>query len=235
MKNVTVSVALFCLIIFLSFNAFAAEDIRKITVTGKSEITLDAQLAIIQVEIKQVNKEMSQSFSNLSKTIEKLTNGLIGAGLTDKEIKKSLISQGQEHEWENNSNVFKGYYSTCIVTINVNDISKMPGVYLELSNHKNLTILSTVYKRNDEFDIREKEFDKALLAAKKKAEHMAQALNVKIGKVHSIQEESSEYSSPNIYSNYVAKAKMAEKDDAGFGTTGTIKISATVIVEFELE
>jgi uncharacterized protein YggE len=223
MKKVTVSIALFLLIIFLSFNAFAAEDIRKITVTGKSEIT---------VEIKQVNKEMSKSYSELSNTIAKLTMGLNSVGLTNKEIKKSLILQGQEYAWELSSNVFKGYYSKCIVTINVNDISKMPGVYQELSNYKNITIRSTDYKRNDEFDIREKEFDKALQAAKKKAEHMAQVLNVKIGKVHSIQELSSEYSSSRLYSNFAVAEKQAVSDDSGFGT---IKIVATVMVEFELE
>lgn len=231
MKKVAVFVALFILMMFLSSNVFAVENIRKITVTGKSEITLDAQLAIIQVEIKQVNKSMDKSHSALLENIEKLTRGLKSIGLTDEEIKKSFISQGQERSWEHNSEVFKGYYSKCMTDIHVKDISKMSDVYQVLSDYKNVTIENTDFKRNDEFEIREKEFDKALQAARKKAEHMAQTLNVKIGKVHSIQELSSEYVSSNIYSNAAYKEK-AVKDNSGYGT---IKIVASVIVEFELE
>jgi uncharacterized protein YggE len=99
MKKVAVSVALFILMMFLSSNVFADENIRKITVTGKSEITLDAQLAVIQVEIKQINMEMAQSYSELSKTIEKLTRGLKSIGLRDEEIRKTFILQGRECSW----------------------------------------------------------------------------------------------------------------------------------------
>lgn len=232
MKKVALSVALFILTMSLSSNVFAVENIRKITVTGKSEITLDAQLAVIQVEIKQVSKTMDKSHSELLGTIEKLTGGLKSIGLTDEEIKKSLILQGQERSWEHDSEVCKGYYSKCMMDIYVNDISNMSSVYKELSNYKNITIQNTDYKRDDYFNIREKEFDKALQVARKKAEHMAQVLNVKIGKVHSIQELNSENVFQNFYANVAQVQRTAITEISGYGT---IKIVAAVIVEFELE
>jgi uncharacterized protein YggE len=231
MKKVAVSVVLFILTMFLSSNVFAVENIRKITVTGKSEITLDARLAVIQVEIKQINMEMAQSYSEISKTIEKLNRGLKSIGLTDEEIRKSFILQGRECSWEHDSEVFKGYYSKCMIDIYVNDINNMSSVYQELSHYKNITIRNTDYKRDDYFNIREKEFDKALQAARKKAEHMAQVLNVKIGKVHSIQELGPENIFQGFNSN-VAQVQYIGTENSGYGT---IKIVASVIVEFELE
>jgi uncharacterized protein YggE len=107
----------------------------------------------------------------------------------------------------------------------------MSRVYQELANYKNITIHNTDYKRDDYFDVREKEFDKALQAARKKAEHMAQVLNVKIGKVHSIQELSPDNIFRNFNSN-VAQVQYMGTENSGYGT---IKIVASVIVEFELE
>jgi uncharacterized protein YggE len=230
----SIKIALSVLMLTLPVQVSAAENIRKITVTGKSEITLDADHAIIQLEIKHIKKEMSQSHRALTETIAKLTKALMSIGVTDKDIRKSLILQGPEYSWEKNSRVHKGYYSECIVELDVNDISKMAAIYRELANYQNITIQGTDYKRNDEFDVREKEFEKALLAAKKKAEHMAQALNVRIGKVYAIQELSLDnLVLGHTYANVEAKKeRMLGEDRTGYGN---IRISALVVVEFELE
>jgi uncharacterized protein YggE len=115
----------------------------------------------------------------------------------------------------------------------VNDIKKIPDVYRVLAGHKAITIQSTEFERNDEFEMRKAEYEKALLAAKKKAEFMAQTLGAKIGKVHSIQEVSAE----NWFETRTYKANDMEKGELSVGQTGygTIKITARVTVEFELE
>jgi len=227
-----IKVALLSLIlIILPYQTFAAENVRKITVTGKSETVLEAHYAIIQLNIKYVKKEMNQSHIELIKTISKLTNELKNIGLTDTDIKKSLILQGQEYSWEKESRVLKGYYSECLIDLHVKNINKIADVYKELANYKSITIQGTDFRRNDEFDIRKIEFEKALQAAKKKAEYMALTLNTKIGKVYSIQELSSENCfTVSTYTN--VRPREASEDKTGYGN---IKITALVVVEFELE
>ena len=100
-----------------------------------------------------------------------------------------------------------------------------------MANHQDVTIQSTDFRRNDEFDIRKTEYEKALQAAKSKAEYMAQIMGTQIGKVYSIQELSSEnYFSASTFSNI----RTVEMDEGKTGY-GNIKISALVVVEFELE
>ena len=230
MRTFKTAVILFAFILF-SCQAFASENIRKISVTGKSEIVLEAQYAVITLGIREIKEEMSQSHSLLLKTISDLTEGLKKIGLSDSDIKKSLILQGQEYTYERNTRVLKGYYSECHIDLYVNKIIQISSVYKELANYQDITIRSTDFKRKDEFEIREVEFEKALKAAKQKAELMAEVMGTKIGNVHTIQEISSNnYATANVYNNYVST--NSNNNQAEYGT---IKITALVAVEFELK
>ncbi len=222
---------LLSLIFILPSSVFAVENIRKITVTGKSEIVVEAHYAIIQLNIRYVKKEMIQSHNELLRTISELTGELKNTGLPDTDIKKSLILQGQEYSWEDNSQVLKGYFSECFIELNIKDINKLDEVYKALANYRSVTITGTDYRRNDEFEVRKTEFEKALHAARKKAEYMANALNAKIGKVYSIQESSSDdFLAVNTYAN--VSEKGAPESKSGYGS---IKATAIAVVEFELE
>ena len=95
------TVLLFLVIISFPYQTLASEDCRKITVTGKSEIVLDAQYAVIGISIKEVKDEMNQSHAVLIKTTSDLTERLKQIGLSDADIKKSLIKQGKEYSYEN--------------------------------------------------------------------------------------------------------------------------------------
>ncbi len=215
--------------------SFAEEvkDIRKITVSGKAENTLEAQKAEISLSIKIVGREMSQSHAALLRLLSGLEKELTAIGLDAKDIKRSLVLQGAEYNWEKESRILKGYYAECYVDATVNDIKKMADVYRTLALHKDISIEGTEFKRNDEFELRKAEFEKALLAAKKKAEFMAQALGAKVGKVHSIVEESAE--AWHVLKGY-ANMRANKPEKTGEQTSyGTITISASVMVEFELE
>lgn len=219
------------MLLILPSGIFAAENIRKITVTGKSEIVVEAHYAIIQLNIRHVKREMAESHKELMKTISDLTGELKNTGLSDSDIKKSLVLQGQEYSWENNSQVLKGYFSECFVELNIKDINRLDQVYKTLANFRSIAITGTDYRRNDEFEVRKTEFEKALHAAGKKAEYMANALNAKIGKVYSIQESSADDSfAVNTYARLSDKGTPESK--SGYGS---IKVTAIALVEFELE
>jgi len=233
--------AVLTLLIILPCHSFAADNIRKISVTGKSETVVAAQYAIIKLNLKYVKKEMNQSHAELMKNITKLSNALAKIGLTEKDIKRSLVLQGPEHSLIRDTEVLKGYYSQCQIDLNVNDIGKMALVYKELANFKNLTIESTEFKRNDEFDIRKTEYEKALQAARKKAEYMTQALQAKMGKVHSIREFNLETGPDTIPATEAVAANISRRQREAYTSNepvseyGNIKITALVSVEFELE
>ncbi|MBN1904006.1 MAG: SIMPL domain-containing protein [Deltaproteobacteria bacterium] len=230
MRTLKTSVLLFIIILF-PYQAIASDDIRKITVTGKSEIVMDAHFAVIQLIIRELKDEMGQSHSDLIKTIFDLSGKLKSIGLTDADIKKSLILQGQDYFWKENEKILRGYYSECHIDLYVTNIDKIAFVYKELANFQEISIRSTDFKRNDEFEIRKSEFEKALKAAKLKAEYMTRVLGTQIGKVHTIEEISAnDYLRSRVTDN--VRSFGSGNDQTGYGT---IKIDALVAVVFELE
>jgi uncharacterized protein YggE len=212
---------------------YAQDASRKITVTGKSETRLEAQYADIQLEIKSLNIDMGKSYEQVIQNIELLTQKLMILGFKSEDLTKSLILQGAEYVWEKDTRVLKGYYSLCRLELKVTQMASLNPVYKELANFKSITILNTDYGRNDMSEIRMKELQQALLAAKGKAELMATTLNAKLGSVISIQELSTEdYQLARIYTNVDNAAAGQNQEAIAYGK---VTVTAAVSVEFELK
>lgn len=226
-------------LVLLPGQLIAAEsNIRTISVTGKSETVVGAQYATIKLEIKHVRREMNQSHVELMKSVAKLSNALGRIGLAETTMKQSLVLQGPEYTWVKNSQVLRGYYSQCHIELRVDDMTKMPLVYSELANIKYITIQGTEFKRHDEFSIQKGEYESALKAARIKAEYMAQALQAKVGRVHSIQEVSFDdgyHAAGEVAANVLTRSKAESARSETKVEYGSIKMTAVVAVEFELE
>ncbi len=216
-------------LIILSNICYAHDNIRKIHTTGTSKIRVQAQYSIIYTELKFITKQMDTSYNQLNESLFKVIKNLKKIGLTDKEITKSIIRQGAEYKWQNNTKILSGYFSSCTMQLKINDINKLYPVYKELANYNELTIQGTEYGRNDEFKLRNNELKKALYNARKKAELMANTLNEEVGQVLIIRESGSEnYNPKNMYLKSETSGKTG-------GTFGMIDIFASVSVEFELK
>ncbi len=220
---------LLCLLILAS-PAVGGEVARTIAVTGSSEVTLEPQYSTIHAELKYVHPEIITSYQNLQQTLSDIVNALQQLGITDKEITKSIIRQGSEYTWRNNSRIHTGFYASCSMQIRVNDIKNIHLVYNQLSKYNALAITSTGYGRNDTEKIRNRELTKALLVAREKAALMAAGLGVTIGRVLKITEAGLQ---PGPHPVALMRGDAAPKK-AG-GTFGSVTISARVVVEFALE
>jgi uncharacterized protein YggE len=209
--------------------ALAAGTLRTVQVTGKSTTSLPAHCAVIHAVIRHVRPDMEQSHTEVTQSLAQLTRNLEAVGLSGKDIVPTLIQQGEQYRWVGSSKVHEGFYSQCRLEIRVDDLARLHNVYSELSQHEELTIYGTEYHRNDEFEVRQAEFEKALLAARAKAQHMARVLDSGVDRVHNIREMSSQdYTTRLIYSNVTSQ----ERDE---DSQGVVVVEAVVEVVFELE
>jgi hypothetical protein len=200
---------------------------RKITVSGKAENTVEAQRAEISLSVKLVKKEMSQSHAALTGELSKLSKELNAIGIPDKDIKRSLVLQGAEYNWEKESNVLKGYYAECHVDVTVNDITKMADVYWTLAAHKNISIQST-FQTQRRFDLKKRSTRRRSLL-QEKGEFMARRSR-QMGS-YSIRKWTGKLGWQTVCGKFQGK----EESSGGQSSYGSIKIIARVMVEFELE
>lgn len=233
MRSIGMAFSIFLIPVVFSGCAAGPQDARKITVSGKAENTVDARQAEVGLKVKIVKKEMAESHRILTTDLDGLTRELHAIGIDAKDIKRSLVLQGAEYNWERNTRVLKGYSAQCFVDVVVNDITKMADLYRTLAGHKSIEIQGTAFKRDDEFDLRKAESEKALQAARQKAEYMARALGAKVGRVRSIVEGNT--GSWPVLAGDASNVATRQAGGGGTASYGTILISARVMVEFELE
>ncbi len=221
-------IPLILLFLIISTPAIATEN-KIITVSGHSTITLEAQYSIIHADLKYVHDEIDTSYTNLQQILIDVIKNLKKLGLTDKDITKSIIRQGSEHSWKNNSRIHTGFYSSTSLQFRVNDISSLHRIYRELAKFNLLSITTTEYGRNDVEELQNIEFTKALQKARKKATLMAASLDAKRGPVIKITESTLSPGSPMVLMRSDAAPQKAG------GTFGSVEISAMVLVNFALE
>lgn len=220
------------LFISLLFTVSATAEYKPgtIGVNGHSEIILEPQYCIILTEVRTVNANIETSFQNLQTSLGEIIGHLKQMGLTDKDITKSIIRQGSEYSWENNSRRHRGFYSSCNMEIRINTISNMHRVYSLLAKYNLVSINGTRYGRDDEKEHHSKEMKKALQTARNKANNMANTMGVTLGRVLSISETGVSGGGPVAF----MRADEAPKMRTG-GTFGSVTISANVHVVFAID
>ena len=222
--------AIFVFLLLFCGLLIAQPDVRKISVTGKSSATLEAQYSSISIRVKETDKEMAASHKKLNSILNKLFTELVKSGITEDDITKSVIDQGADYRWQDNERILVSYFSSCIAMFDVNDLGKLPAIYEILAKFEQITIMSSTYERHDTFEKRKIELKRALQAAKEKAEFMADIMGCKLGKVKEINEVSWDNGAAGgVYANTM---RMEKAPDVSFGS---VTISATVHVEFYIE
>ena len=216
------------LVLVFSSAAWAGEDIRKITVTGRSKITLPAQYAVIDTEMRFVEKDINTGHQRLETALAEMIGRLKEIGMVDTDIIKSIVMQGPQYTWKKQERIATGYFAACNVNVRVNDMAKIRFVHDALSRFNALTVRSTRYGRNDTFKMRNAEMEKALLAAKRKAALMAGVLDAELGPVFRIEEHGAGAPAP------VNVLRMSAAGEKSGGTFGSVDIEAVVSVVFEL-
>lgn len=226
---------LLLMIILLTLPAavLAEERGRSISVKGSSESTVKADYAKIHSQLKVVSKSIEESYSQVTSKLITLSNNLQEFGITKDELVVSVISQGPEYQWRNNSRELLGYYSACSLVIKVKTIGDAYKIHKTLSKDSALAVGHTEYGRTDSSQLENLALQEALKSARTKAEMMVEALGAKLGQPVLIREGGT----PTVI-NHPGALRMAEAssaDPSSVTTVGNVTIRGDVIVDFEIQ
>lgn len=223
MKNLIVFV-----ILLLSVN-LDAQDVQKyINVTGKAEVTANADQINMNIQIRSIDSSIENSKKKNDKYVNELVNILNGIGIDNQDIEISPVTMGKNYEYEQGKRIQKGFYTNVVVVlslknlskyyelidkISLNDVYEIGGSHFGLSNYESLT---------------KSAYQKALLAAKEKAEYMAQVMEVHLGDILEIDEQ-------NTYHSPAPVNTFAKEDYQSGGISGKVTVSRSIRVKFGLK
>lgn len=219
----------------LSLNFLFAEDtnIRTISVSGNSEITVEAETAIINTSVRVVDDDMDQSYRKLEEIIKNVVNDLYGIGIKDTDIDRSIITQGKENEYYNGKYKFKGYFAQSMMKVKLIDIKNLSKLYKILAKYEAILTQNVSFERSDIFELKLKEYEKAIKYAKIKAETMVKTLGSNLGKVKTI--DSDTYAYPTNYRSMDKLSMNSSTESISVANVGFITISAQVSLVFYIE
>jgi len=206
---------------------------RLIAVLGKSQVELEPNRALLSLEVRQSRKTLEEARAGVGSSLKVLVGTLNQNGITDKNIEKTQIWQGPDHQWENNQQVLKGYHASVQLTVTLDDLSRLATLVDALASQKDTTLQNTAFTRSDMETLQSEQRKLALLNAKQKATEMLAVYQEKLGPVLTIREEGVS-APPVVYDTRQMKAMAVGMAEAVTepGTWQKVTVGANVQVEF---
>ncbi|MDR3667777.1 MAG: SIMPL domain-containing protein [Ignavibacteriaceae bacterium] len=219
---------LFALLLVCFASLKAQENKRYINITGTSELILPADQMTFTVQIKTINDSIEESKKVNDNHLNELISLLKSAGILSNDITKYPITLGKNYVYKNNETIQKGFYTEVTVSFLLKDLSKYYEVTNKLSSGNDFETVRSVYNVSDNELQNKIAYQKALKAAKEKAENMAATLGLKLGRVLEIDETNS----APVYTNMPNALTVVNSQDVNI--SGKVTIRKSVRVKFAI-
>lgn len=219
---------IFVLVIISITFSLAQENQRFINVNGTSQLILNADQIDFRIQIKIINDSALESKKLNDKYRNILLAILKSFDINSKDVEVSPLTFGKNYEYKDKERVQNGYYTIVNVYCTLKDLSKYFDLTNKLAANDNFEILSSSYGISNYEKQHRLAYEKALTAAKEKAEYMCNAIGVKLGEVLEIDENNSNQKYPNPF-NTITKPNSQNGD-----VTGKVTLSRSVRVKFSI-
>lgn len=215
----------------------------KVKLKNKEAITLSGEGRAIgvpdvaSVNFSVVTEKMTakETMAENANKMNEVINFVKESGVDEKDVKTQAYFLSPRYDWVEGERVFKGYQLTSTLTVKIRDLEKISdiidGVVLRGANQ----VGDIQFVIDDSDKLKEEARNKAIENAKVKAESVAKATGLKIGKILSFTEGTApEATIPIPYS-------LEEAKGLGAGTPapeiekGSQEITVSVFLTFELK
>jgi uncharacterized protein len=222
----------FFLALFICFfcSTKAQEFHKYITVNGTSELILPADQINYTVRIKIVAATVEASKNANDSCKNALLMKLNKVGINSNDINVLPMTLGKNYEFNDSERKQRGFYTEVNVIFLLKDLSKYYELTNEISSSNQYEIMESIYSISD-YELQHKlAYEKALKAAKEKAEYMVHALGVKLKDVLEI-DENNYWQTGSIYSNTIEQKQDSRAGDM----SGKVTIRRSVKVKFAID
>lgn len=220
----------------LFISVFAQEPPDHITVSGTAttEVTPDVMNWTLQVKNQEQNLETAAETH--AETVSTVLDFLNAQNLPQNSIQTSGMRFGQNWTYQGREQFKDGFVASTDISFKVKDLTKYTNLWIGLSRLSNVTLKGVYYDHSQRIEYRNTTRKKALLAAKSKAEGLANVLGSKIGRPLSIEEVTENYglSTSNFNTSNSITSAAGPSGDSTNLAPGQIPITMRVRVSFLL-
>lgn len=224
-------------LVICAFGMSALAEETELSVSGTGVVSVLADQVSVTLGVTETNKEVKAAQESVNAKINAIYDALIAAGVEEKNIGTSQISISAEYS---DSSILRsgmeltGYTASNTITIQSKELDKV-GAYIDLAFEAGANTLDSIdFSSSDTESAKLEALKLAVQNARDKADAIADALNMKIGKVVQVNENGA-----YAYNAYASGAKVmnSRADTAETATilhAATIQVQAQVEIEFEM-
>ena len=226
------------LAVVLAFSTLGVADdrppLKVVRVTGTAEVKVVPDRAVIELGVVKQNASASVAKQAADATARKILAALQANGIDEKDIQTTFLSLQPQVDYRKGMKI-SYFVARQTLSVTVRDLSKLDALLESLIKAGGNQIDSIEYETSDLRKYRDDARDRAVKAAKEKAEALAMALGQQIGKAQTI-EEVAQPENPNgaFLSNVSYDSGGILAKSRGATATGERSVSASVVVAFEL-
>jgi len=210
-----------------------------IWVTGIGEVSITPDIAVLSVGIVSLEKTVAEAQSKAADAITKVMKALTDSGIAQKDIQTGSFSINQQTRWDDQKQIesVTGYRVTNMLTVKIRTIDKVGTIidYTVDAGGDLIRINSINFSVEEPSKYYQEVREKAMNAAKAKAEDLAKLSGVKLGRATYIS-ENAEYTP--IYRGYANVTDSIAVPSAAVTTpisAGQAKITLNIQVAYSIQ
>jgi len=208
-----------------------------ISVYGTAEINVTPNEMNWTLIVRNEGKQLAPTARQHAETLDEVLNFLKSLNIDQKKLQTSNMQFGEKWEYQERQNVKVGYFASTTVGFTIKDLSLYEKLWFGLSEINQVSIQNVSYSHSDRIRLQNESRQKALLAAREKADALARTLGSKIGDPLQIEELPSETPPVPFAKRMMSNAAfdMAEGTQPEVLQPGQITITTQVHVIFKLK
>ena len=239
----TLAIGLLCLLPHLN-NKIMAQSIdsgtRKITVSGEGIINTVPDMATVRFGIVARNEDPEEARRQNAETSRDAMNAIRELGIDNSKLSLQTLrlQPVREYDPETRRQVDKGFEAMRELVVVIEDLDVLPSVISGIVQKGANRLNGISYSLREKDNVRDQALVLAVGRARQKASLMAAALEVEVGDVLLINEQSFSMPTPILNMEASPRVMMAKADAAPEPeayAAGEIEVKAIVQVVFELQ
>ena len=208
--------------------------VRTIEVSGTGEVTLEPDIATFAIQVSEKGETTKEAQREANGKMSVLLSTLRANGIAEKDLKTTAITLRPSYIWVENKQVLDGQVAAQSLSVTVRDLAKLGSIIDELATVSNISLNSIVLDKEDKREGMEEARRLAVANARAKADLYAREAGMEVSNVVTISEYSSVSNPYNPRMKVMAMASEAAYDMATEIPAGTLTLTATLSVVFEM-
>lgn len=217
-----------------SVNSITTNKQNLFTVTGTAEVTAVPDTAMVSFGVNKNSPTTEAAKEDVNKIINQITQDLKALGVAEKDIKTSNYSINPDYDYTNGRQTPRGYTVSANIDVRLESVERANQAIDIVTRDGATQVGGVQFVLDDEekAKLEEEARKEAIEKAKKKAESIAKAAGIRLGRIVDVQESGGD-NDPRPYYSTMSDTKQANPEEPTQLNPGENKVVTTVSLSYE--